>query len=138
MPSGSNYTKFAAPVPATYLGAEWNGKVRATYDTYTFASEAIGTTVNVGVLKPGEVFLGAILTNAALGASTTLQLGDAGNTSRYIVATSTSSAGSITACAQTGIGYKNSTTADIPLYITTAGGTATGQFSIVIFKAVGN
>jgi len=136
MASGANYTKYAAPSPATFMGAEWDGKVRADYDTYTFASEAIGTLVNVGVLKVGEVFLGAILTNAALGSGTTLQLGDAGDDDRYIVATATSSAGSITACAQTGIGYK--ATAETPLVVKTAGGTATGQFSIVIFKGCPN
>ena len=50
MASGTNYTKYAAPSPATFMGAEWGGKVRATHDTYTFASAAADTEVNVGVL----------------------------------------------------------------------------------------
>ena len=51
MASGANYTKHAAPVPSAFMGAEWGGKVRSMVDTYTFASEAIGTVVNVGIPK---------------------------------------------------------------------------------------
>lgn len=136
--SGANYTKAAAPSAAGYLGAEWDGKVRSMVDTYTFASEAIGTVVNVGILRTGEVFLGANLYCAALGASTTLQLGDATDDDRFITAQSTSSAVVIQGkeVITTGIGYK--ATADTPLIIKTAGGVATGAFNIVIFKSCPN
>jgi len=137
MASGANYTKYAAPAPATFMGAEWAGKVRAMFDSYTFASEAIGTLVNVGILKKDEVYLGCEITNGALGTSVALQLGDAADDDRYMVAQACASAGNLVGkTAVTGMGYK--ATADTPLVIKTSGGTATGYFGITIYKAVPN
>jgi len=133
--NGDNYTTYAAAVPAGFLGAEWEGKVRAIYDTYTFATTASGTVVNVGVLRAGEVFLGAdILLTASLGASTTLALGDSGDDDRYMAATASTAAGRLEA--NLNVGYK--ATSDTIITVTLGGASATGTFKIVIYKAASN
>ena len=139
MASGANYTKYAAPSPATFMGAEWGGKVRATHDSYTFASAAIATEVNVGVLMPGEVFLTGWVIGAALGTATTLQLGDAGDDDRYLAATAFATAGQVTQCGKVdGVGYKNTTTTPIPLVLKTGTEEATGAVEVIILKAAAN
>ena len=138
MANGTNYAKVVSPVPATYLGPEQGGDVHVDYDTYTFASEASGTSVNVGNLKPGEIFLYALIIAAALGSGVTGQLGDAGDDDRYLPATAMNTGGLITQAARAGtglgVGYKNDTTADIPLVFKTGGAAATGRIDVIIFK----
>ena len=139
MASGTNYTKYAAPSPATFMGAEWGGKVRATHDTYTFASAAADTEVNVGVLMPGEVFLTGWVIGAALGSTTTLKLGDSGDDDRYLAATAFATAGQCTQCAKAeGVGYKNTTTSPIPLVLKTGTEEAVGAVEVIILKAAAN
>jgi len=133
MANGSNYAKYASPTMRNLLGAEYGGKVRASYDEFTFAGDDAGTTVNMGVLKKGEVFLGAFLKAAALGTGVTVQLGDSGDDDRYIAATVCTSAVEAFKCAQ---GYK--ATADTPLVLKTGVGAATGKVQLVIFKAASN
>jgi hypothetical protein len=136
MADGANYAKAVSPTPATFMGAEWDGRVIAEHDSYTFAAAAIGATVNVGVLKPGEVFLfGFVTLGATLGASTTLALGDAGSATRYMAAVASTAAGILWAADQAGVGYKNETQADIPILVTLGGGEATGAIEVVIVKA---
>ena len=139
MASGANYTKYAAPSPATFMGAEWGGKVRATHDSYTFASAAIATEVNVGVLMPGEVFLTGWVIGADLGSATTLKLGDSGDDDRYLAATVFTTEGQCTQCAKAeGVGYKNTTTSPIPLVLKTGTEEATGAVEVIILKAAAN
>lgn len=139
MPDGTNYAKYAAPSPAALMGAEWGGKVRATHESYSFASAAIGTLVNVGVLMPGEVFLLGWVIGADLGSATTLKLGDAGDDARYLAATVFTTAGQATLCAKVdGVGYKNTTTVPIPLVLKTGTEEATGAVEVVILKAAAN
>lgn len=139
MASGVNYTKYASPSPSSFMGAEWGGKVRATHDTYTFASATIGTEVNVGVLMPGEVFLFGKIIGADLGSATTLQLGDAGDDDRYLAATVFATAGQVTNCAKAeGVGYKNETTSPIPIVLKTGAEVATGAVEVIILKAAPN
>ena len=139
MASGTNYTKYSAPSPATFMGAEWGGKVRATHDSYTFANAAIGTLVNVGVLMPGEVFLTGWVIGADLGSATTLQLGDAGDDDRYLAATVFTTEGQATQCVKAdGVGYKNTTTSPIPLILKTGVEEATGAVKVIILKAAAN
>lgn len=139
MASGANYTKYAAPTPVTEMGAEWGGKVRATHDSYTFASAAIGTLVNVGVLKPGEVYIDGFILGADLGSATTLQLGDAGDDDRYLAATVFTTANQVTACRKAeGLGYKNDTAVDIPIVLKTGVEEATGAVEVIIKKLAPN
>lgn len=131
--SGANYTKHAAPSPGTFMGAEWDGRVVAEHDSYTCAALATGSTINVGVLKPGEVFLFGAIRTADLGMSTTIALGDAGDIDRYMAATA-ASANAYNAMAAAGIGYKNETAVDIPICVHVTG-TCTGALETVICKA---
>ena len=137
MADGTNYAKSLAPAIATLMGAEWGGKVRATHETYTFASAAIGTLVNVGVLKKDEVFLTGWVIGADLGSATTLQLGDESDDDRYLAATVFTTAGQVTQCAKVdGIGYK--ATAYTPLVLKTGAEVATGAVEVIILKACPN
>jgi len=136
MANGSNYAKYASPTMRNLLGAEYGGKVRAMYDEFTFAGEAAGTTVNMGVLRKGEVFLGALLVAAALGTNVTVQLGDSGDDDRYIAATVCTSAVEAFKGKTDGVGYK--ATADTALVLKTGVAAATGKVQLVIFKAASN
>ena len=139
MANGTNYTKYASPSPSSFMGAEWGGKVRATHDTYTFASAPVATEVNVGVLMPGEVFLFGKIIGAALGSATTLQLGDSGDDDRYLAATVFTTAGQVTDCAKAdGIGYKNETTSPIPIVLKVGVEEATGAVEVIILKVAPN
>ena len=139
MASGTNYTKYSAPSPATFMGAEWGGKVRATHDSYTFASAAKDTEVNVGVLMPGEVFLTGWVIGADLGSATTLKLGDSGDDDRYLAATVFTTEGQCTQCAKAeGVGYKNTTTSPIPIILKTGVEEADGAVEVIILKAAAN
>lgn len=136
MADGTNYAKAAAGSPSDRLGAEWGGTLKVTHETYTFASAAIGTLVNVGVLKPGEVFIDGFIHGADLGSATTLQLGDAGDDDRYLAATVFTTANQVTACRKAeGLGYKNDTAVDIPIVLKTGVEEASGAVEVVIFKA---
>ena len=134
---GENYTKFLAASPANLLGAEYEGKVRATHDTYTFASAAADTEVVVGILKKGEVFLAGLVIGADLGSATTLQLGDAGDDDRYMAATVFTTAGQASwATRSNGVGYK--ATEDTHIILKTGVEEATGAVEVVILKACPN
>lgn len=133
---GVNTTIALAGSPDSRCEAEYGGRVKVTHDTYTFASAAIGFTVQVGVLKPGEVYVDGFIHGADLGSATTLILGDAGDTDRYLAATVFTTANQVTACRKAeGLGYKNETAVDIPIYITTGVEEASGAIEVVITKA---
>lgn len=139
MADGVNYAKSQAPTPSTLMGAEWGGKMRGSHETYTFASAAIGTLVNVGVLKPGEVYIDGFILGADLGSATTLQLGDAGDDDRYLAATVFTTANQVTACRKAeGLGYKNDTAVDIPIVLKTGVEEASGAVEIIIKKLAPN
>lgn len=85
-----------APTPGSPLTASRNmGKVRIVNAVITFAAGQIGDIVNICKLRPGDEVIGGWMINAALGASSTLQIGDTDPTAdddRYLTASSTSSA----------------------------------------------
>lgn len=136
MSYGTNYTKALSPTPATLMGAEWDGRVIAQTDNFTFASHASGTEVTVGVLKKDEVFLGAEIDTAALGSGVTLQLGDADDNDRYMAAASAASAGTLRARRSgSGLGLHYKATEDTPIVLKTGGAAATGLVKTTILKA---
>ncbi len=91
----------------TITGGDYGGRVRVTYDEYTFkGTEQIGDLVFIGFLPANQRFLGGELFNDALGASVTLKLGDAGDDDRFMAASSFAAAGMKDAKAMTGIGYR--------------------------------
>lgn len=136
MENGVNYAKSLVPGIRNQVGAEGGGKVRAIYDEFTFNGEAAGTIVNVGSLKKDEIFIGALLVSAALGAGVTLSLGDAVSDVRYIAATVCTAAVEAFKGAAAGVGYK--ATADTTMFLKTGVGAATGKVQIVIYKVCPN
>ena len=133
-----NYAKeLAGTMPKDFRGAEWRGKVKVLVDTYTAAALAIAQTIGVGKLRKDSLLVDALINFVALGASSTLSLGDAGSATKYMAAFATSSAGNArlinSPTATQGIGVKM--TADTELILTVAGGTITGLIQTAIFYA---
>lgn len=136
--SMTNFAKTAATPPTPVDPGEYGGLSLHDYDEIvTDGTEAAADKIFCGKLMPGERFHEAVIVFGAMGASRTLQLGDAGDDDRYLVATSVASAGFAEARAATGFGYRNTTLVPIDLFMTVAGGTlAAGQaIKVVIRKA---
>lgn len=133
--NGVNYAKYIDPQPSNILAAgSKGGKVRATFDTYTFATTASGTTVAIGHVKTGTYIIGVAFQWAALGGSTTVSVGDGGSATRYGAAQDTSSAGRLF-CLD-GCGYVVTGTSDNVVLLTLGGASATGAVNTAILYAV--
>jgi hypothetical protein len=128
----TNYNKMIAPGASSQLsGYNFQGKVRACYDEFTFAGEASGSTVNLAIIQRAyEVCIGINFQAAALGSSVTIALGDSGSAARFMAAVTCTSAAQSTVLAATGLGY--TPTADNPIIITTGGAAATGKIQIAM------
>ena len=61
--------------------------------THTITTEVAADTVNLCVIPAGAMVLDWAFANDAMGASTTMALGDAGSSTRYYPATSVTAAG---------------------------------------------
>jgi len=102
---------------------------------YTAASTASGTIINLCQLPKGAVVHDVIVDTAALGASTTLKVGDSYDDDLYAAAASTSSAAQIKA-GVAGKGYRIGTNAGDDLLIATIGGAAaTGKIHFTVLYA---
>lgn len=106
------------------------GKLKVFVDTYEAASLVAGSDITVARLPQDSTILDAAVYHDALGASSTLILGDVTDPNRYITAGSTASAGVLRMNAVDGVGFENTTETDILL--TTAGATITGTIKVVI------
>lgn len=138
MPSGTNYTKFISPTPGNAMGAEWDGRMIVETESVNANNTAQNGTINIWVLRSGEVFVTGWIKGANLGAATTVAVGDAGDTARYLAATNSNAAFSaqmLEIGANKGTGYKNTGANDVPIYVTVAGGAANNSFQAVIIKA---
>lgn len=115
----------------------WDARVRVHIDSYITTGEAVGDRIFVGRLEPLATYLGAEIDFEALGASTTLTLGDAGAAARYMAATATSSAGNARARAIGGLHYRNTTQDAIDMFLTVGGGalTAGRQIKVTLLTA---
>lgn len=71
-----------------------------------------------------------------LGAGTLVQLGDAGNTSRYFVPASSAAASTNTAMAETGRDYLTPAFTDVLLTVTGAATGTTGQIVVTLFGSI--
>lgn len=90
-------------------------------------------TVNLAVIPAFSKVVGMDVANSALGASTTLSLGDAGNATRYLAATSVTAAGKNSGLLVAGQNYEPTTDT---IVLATWGGanpTAAGSISGVIW-----
>ncbi|BAI73181.1 hypothetical protein AZL_025430 [Azospirillum sp. B510] len=128
---GTNHALTVATPRSLVNGGDFGGSVRVYTDSYTtLGTEAVGDSIYVGYLKPGERFLFGIVVFGALGASTTLQLGDAGDDDRYMAAGSTAAAGNKDARALAGAGFLNDTDTAISLCLKVGGATLAAGIGI--------
>jgi hypothetical protein len=104
--------------------------VEAATSTFTLAAGVQNDTVNVMAIKPGWTVIDVIVDNAALGASTTISLGDSGSATRYLSGVSTSSA-AITRSATTGR-MKKYTAADTLILLMAASATYAGAVTVTV------
>lgn len=131
---GVNATLLASTIGANTVDAGYNkAHLKVMYDSYTAAALAAGSTITVcDKLPVGAVIVNVRLINAALGASSTISVGDASSAARYIPATSTAAAAVTNSSAIAGIGYKVTGTTDNQIVLTTAGAAITGLINVVV------
>lgn len=140
-------TKWSQTIPAEKIKTnEQHGRVRIAFADITLASASIGDVIELVNLPNGARIIDGYLTNAALGASTTLSVGyaayknAAGTTvsasaAAYLAATSTSSAARTDAFATIALGAGSVVDADkdgLPITATLAGGSASGVVQITV------
>ena len=140
-------TKWSQNVPSEKIDTnEQAGKMRIAFADVTLASAAISDVVQMVNLPNGARIIDGYLTNAALGASTTLSVGNAAyknaagttvalSATAYLAATSTSSAARTDIFATQALGANSVVDANedgLPISITLAGGTASGVVQIAI------
>lgn len=99
------------------------GRVMAIPFSHTITTEVANDTANLCVLPANCEVIDFTFTNDAMGASTTLALGDSGSATRFYPATSVTSAGKATGPLTAGMRYRP--TADTIVLATFAGATPT-------------
>jgi len=131
---GVNATKALTPTSDNILsGGLIGGKVKTMVDKYEASGLADGSTISIGKALPvGAKVLGVSLSYDALGASATLEVGDAGAAARYLALAAASSAGNRQSIDVDGLGYEITGTSDTQILITLVGGAATGTIAIVV------
>ena len=136
------YTKAATPSPATYMGTEYEGRVKCVMGKYEAASLATGSTIKVGMLRKGETFITGWVIADDLSSAGTLALGDikesdgstVGDADRYLAATVFTTAGQVTQCtAEAGRQY--TATEDLIVTLTTATEEMTGTIWVIFLKS---
>lgn len=135
---GVNATLLASTIGANTVDAGYNkAHLKVMYDSYTAAALAAGSTITVcDKLPVGAVIFNIRMINAALGASSTISIGDAASAARYLAATSTASAAVVNMSVQAGFGYKITGTNDTQIILTTAGASITGLIVIQVEYSV--
>lgn len=129
---------------------ELGGRVRIAHGTYTAASLASGDVIEMFVLPDNARIITGFLSNAALGASTTLSVGYGAHSTAagaavsasaaaYLAATSTSSAAktAIAATLALGSGVEiDANNGGQPVTVTLGGASATGAIELTIIYAI--
>ena len=141
---GVNYTNITATPIVKSDSEVAGGKVRVSYDSYEAASLASGSDITIGRVPANATIIDVVLKCDALGASSTLKVGDADDDDRYLAAVGTWNAagqtqsmlGGSTAAntAMTGLGYR--TTAETDIVITTGGASITGSIHCWVMYTV--
>lgn len=133
---GDNYTKVLAGGTSNILDrAKVGEKVRCLPETYKADALESGSTIALAKdLKPGDIVVGGAIYYEALGASSTLTVGDSNDADRYLAVTDSSSAGGTSFNLVGGINYTIGTNdGDQTILITTGGAAITGTVKAVIF-----
>ena len=140
-------TKWSQNVPSDKIDTnELGGRMRIAFADITLASAAIGDVVQLVNLPNGARIIDGYLTNAALGASTTLSVGNAAYKNAagtvvnaaaagYLAAVDTSAAARTDIFATIALGAGSVVNANedgLPITATLAGGAASGVVQIAI------
>jgi hypothetical protein len=131
---GVNYTLQTNTPVDLLLPIDSHGRVRVLYDTYEAAALASGSTIGLFTIPKGARVVDFAVWCDALGASSTLAMGDTSDADRLMVATSSASAviiKPVIADINKFAGYKY--TADSVISITTAGASITGTIHVYLF-----
>ena len=141
---GVNYTNITATPIVKSDSEVAGGKIRVSYDNYEASSLASGSDITIGRVPANATIMDVVLKCDALGGSSTLIVGDAGDDNRYLAAVGTWNAagqvqsmlGGSTAAntAMTGLGYR--TTAETDIVITTGGATISGSIHCWVMYTV--
>ena len=141
---GVNYTNITATPIVKSDSEVAGGKIRVSYDNYEASSLASGSDITIGRVPANATIMDVILKCDALGGSSTLIVGDAGDDNRYLAAVGTWNAagqvqsmlGGSTAAntAMTGLGYR--TTAETDIIITTGGATISNSIHCWVMYTV--
>jgi hypothetical protein len=127
-----------------------HGRVRISYDEYEASSVAVGSQIAMGWVPAGATLLSARLKFDALGAGTTLCVGDQFDCDRFIATVVTVNAGDVGGCGVdliigavnltstlglhgTGMGYEFQCDTDILVTVPYAGGAITGTVKLQVF-----
>lgn len=134
---GVNFTNITAtPVVKTDSGEAY-GKLRVTFDSYEASSLASGSDISVARLPKGAKVYEVIVHHDALGASSTIKVGDSSDDDRYIAATATASAGKLVMSEDGAIdGFGFEQTAETDVILTTGGAAISGTIKVAIIYAV--
>jgi len=109
-----------------------NARPEVWTDTYEAAALTAASTIDVAKLPAGAKVHSVEMFFDALGASSTIAIGDSDSTARYLAATSTAAAGSAKSNKVDGVGYEVGTAdGDDVIQLLTAGASITGTIKVV-------
>ena len=131
-----NKTKTLNPISDNVLApGTLGGRVRVLTDVITLAAAQVADVIQIGrVLQKGAIILGIDVQWAALGAGSTLDVGDLNDDDRYVAAESTDAAGRLNEVLLAGLHYVVGTAAnDGQIILTVGGAAATGQVNITVY-----
>lgn len=135
---GVNRTKYDDAVGSNIVEPGQDGSnLKVQYDEYELAALSIDDVIQLGnTLPKGARIHMIIVTHDALGASTTLDIGDSNDDDRYDTAIDTSSAGQVICDNIAGKNYEVGTnTGDNQILATLEGGAGTGTLKVAILYA---
>lgn len=134
---GANFTNITATPVVKADSSEWHGNIRVQYDSYEASSLASGSDISVARLPKGAKVYDVIVHFDALGASSTVSVGDADDADRFITATSTASAGQMSMSQEGAIaGFGYEAPAETDILLTTGGATITGTIKVAVMYSV--
>lgn len=117
-----------------------NASLHVVTTTYEASSLAANSVINLFKLDKGAVIQNFVVAHDDLGTGLTLDIGDEGDTDRYVDGVSIStSAGSTVGCLVDGVGYVIGTDAEHDDTIITAkllGGAATGTLKVACYYSM--
>jgi len=134
---GVNFTNLTADPIVKIEAGEHFGNLRVQFDSYEASSLASGSDISVARLPKGAKVYEIIIHHDALGASSTIKVGDSSDDDRYIAATSTATAGKLVMSEDGAIdGFGFEQTAETDVVLTTGGAAISGTIKVAIIYVV--